>query len=66
MIQSLFEIVLGILVDAVFRFVLLPLFLILATPIILVRALFGPERYAANVRSGYRRVLAYWAEHVLG
>jgi hypothetical protein len=45
-----------LLLDLLVRVVLLPVTLALATPFVLVWALFGPEEYRDNVRNGYAAV----------
>lgn len=40
--------------------VLLPVTLVLATPWVLLRALFGPDTYPENVKAGYDGILHWW------
>ncbi len=60
MAGCLLEAVLDILFRAAVWLALLPIALVLTTPFILVRGLYGPKRYWTNVSNDYERVLAWW------
>ena len=57
--EFLLELVLSLLVDIV----LVPIKLILATPIILVISLFGGEGYTTNVKNYYKRLWDWHKPH---
>lgn len=46
----------------VVNFLLLPLCLVVATPVVLIRAAFGSNSYAANVGSSYLVVVRFWGK----
>lgn len=48
------------LVDFLLRLVLLPVVLILATPVVMVQAAYGSGEYFQNVRSRYQSIIDYW------
>jgi len=51
------EFIFGILARIVLGLILLPVLLVIATPLILVASMFGKGRYRANVRAGYGGVV---------
>jgi hypothetical protein len=57
----LLELLLTPLVDFLVRLILLLVVLIVATPGVLIGALFGSEAYLQNVRNGYQSVIEFWA-----
>lgn len=56
------EFICGILARIVLGLILLPVLLVISTPLILVAALFGKGRYRANVRAGYGGVGQLWGD----
>lgn len=56
------EFILGILGRILFALLLLPICLVIGTPIILVVSMFGKGPYGANVRAGYRVVFEMWGD----
>jgi hypothetical protein len=56
------EFIVGIISRIFFALLLLPILLVVATPIIVVGAAFRKGAYSANVRAGFRHVLVIWGE----
>jgi hypothetical protein len=55
------EFVFGLLIRVVVGLILLPTWLVLASPVIWVVALFGPGSYSENFRRGYGKAIDVWA-----
>lgn len=56
----LLELILTPVLELLLWLVLLPIFLILATPGVLVLAFFGEGSYLAKARQRYQRVVQFW------
>lgn len=52
----------GCLIQIIAYVLVLPISLVLATPVILVAAFFGSKRYWQNVKQYYTRIIAWWGE----
>jgi hypothetical protein len=61
MLGCLLEALTDLIVEPILRFLILPVMWALATPFVLVGALFGKDGYRDNVRAGYGRVAEVWA-----
>ncbi len=53
-----------ILLKIMLRVIAGPVFCVISTPVVLVRAFFGPGTYVQNLKSDYRRIsLATWFQN---
>lgn len=60
MLDLLFDVLGTALLRPLMWGIILPISWVIATPIILVAALFQSETYGRNVQAGYRAIYEYW------
>jgi len=50
----------SLLFRVIIYFLIIPVSVVLATPVILIAAVYGPENYFQNILEGYRKVFDFW------
>jgi len=61
----IFSLIMDILIEFIFQFLLLPVFAVIATPWILIRNIFRKGTYLENVKKSYLKVFHYWKKSVV-
>lgn len=56
MLDTIFQIIVGV--------IILPVILVLSTPIILIRGIFTKGSYVENIKENYGRIIKWWKRYI--
>ena len=59
----IFSLIGGLIFAFIWWIVLLPIFIVIATPYILIRSIIGDGPYLLKIRDRYSRVIEFWKEN---